>query len=536
MKSSNVGIPAGAVLAVPPLVLLAVAIYFRSILDDFPGDPDYAYLLNGLNILQLRPPTHTDHPGTTVQLLAGLISGIVWLVRAPFNDWLRPVDDVLLHPESYLVVISLVFNTLSSAALFVLGWRIFRRTGSLLSAAVAQISIFLSLPALYVGLTHVAPEGLLLPLILFLAAAMVPAAFASASPAPWKTGAIVGALIGACLATKTSALPLVFSILIFRERRIQVAAAASAVLAGFVCTLPVAGKYGGIIGYNWRMLTHIGPWGTGAQGVLPSQYWTTLRDLYSTVPEVYLSFTLCLALALLIRIGAIRSEKFALTRLFVVLAVVMAAQIAMVAKQGQVHYLVPVAATVCLANAAACFLLLQGGITRRASGLILVLALVAHGLWHGGRDALRVAHANGAQRRDNNAVQDRLAAADCKIVYAYENQTIPYKLFFGDHFADANYISSLHRLYPNVIFYNEPKRLFDTAEGILDSAQANEWVGRQKCVYLVASPMERFTPESFGISPDYLTLIDRSQQGMASVAIYRIRSPAPGESIFVARH
>jgi hypothetical protein len=32
---------------------------------------------------------------------------------------------------------------------------------------------------------------------------------------------IVGALIGACLATKTNSLPLIFAIFIFRERRFR---------------------------------------------------------------------------------------------------------------------------------------------------------------------------------------------------------------------------------------------------------------------------------------------------------------------------
>jgi hypothetical protein len=206
--------PTGAVLAVLPLVLLAVAIYFRSATGDFSGDPDYAYLLNALKISQLRPPNHVDHPGTTVQIVAGFIVRVCWLARLPFNGRISAVDDVLLHPEWYLGGIRLAFSALTCGALFALGWRIFHATGSLAASLVAQVSVSFSYPTMFFGLTEVGPEGLLLPLTLFLAAAIVPAAFASDSRSASdpslssRTGAIVGVLIGACLMTKTNARPL----------------------------------------------------------------------------------------------------------------------------------------------------------------------------------------------------------------------------------------------------------------------------------------------------------------------------------------
>ena len=129
-KSSNAKILAWGITAVFPLILFFTGIYFKIIQGDFPNDPDYAYLLNGINILRWHAPTQIDHPGTPVQLIAGLVSGFVWLIRTPFNGWISPADDVVLHPELYLLVIRLVLNALSSVALFALGWCIFRCTGS----------------------------------------------------------------------------------------------------------------------------------------------------------------------------------------------------------------------------------------------------------------------------------------------------------------------------------------------------------------------------------------------------------------------
>jgi hypothetical protein len=534
--------PAVAVLAVLPLVLLAVAIYFRSAVGDFSGDPDYAYLLNALKVLQLRPPNHVDHPGTTVQILGGLIACVLWLARLPFNGWIPPVDDVLLHPEWYLGGIRLAFSALTCGALFALGWRIFRATGSLAASLVAQVSVSFSYPSMFFGLIEVGPEGLLLPLTLFLAAAIVPAAFASDARSASdpsvssRTGVIVGVLIGACLVTKTNALPWIFIVFIFRERKIRIVAAATAVLAAIVITLPVASRYGNIIRYNLQMLTHVGPWGTGEPGiVVPGQHWTNIKGFFFDVPEVYLSFALCLALSLLISMGALRSDKFALTRLLTVSAAMQLAQVLIVTKEPRIHYIVPATAMVCLANGGIAFLLLQGGIMRRVTGFVIIAALIADGLWNGARVAVRAVRATGIERHDNRVVWERFTGSECKIIYAYENSSPPFKLVFGDHFAGSHYLRSIHRLYPSAVFYNERDRSFDTADGVLDSAAANAWVGRQGCVYLISSPLKRFTPEQFGISSGHVTLIDRSQHGMGSVAVYRINPAAAGESIFLTR-
>jgi len=345
---------------------------------------------------------------------------------------------------------------------------------------------------------------------------------------------IVGALIGACLATKTNSAPLIFAIFIFRERKIQLMTAGAVMLFVILFTLPVAGRYGEIFGYNWRMLTHTGRYGLGEQAMIaPTQYLANVRDLYWSAPEIYISLTLCLILSLLVSIGAIRSEKFDMRRLLIVSAIVMSAQIAIVAKQAQGYYLAPASAFVCLANGGISYLLLRGGIGRRMLGVAIILAFVTHGLWYGARPAVGAISAEGAARHEDVALQQRLATTACKVVYAYESQTIPYKLFFGDIFAGHRYLALVHRHYPDVVFYLENRQYFDTATGILNAAEANAWVGRQNCVYLVSSPMERFTPESFGISPQHLTLIDRSQHGR--VAIYKMEPPAAGESVFVKR-
>jgi hypothetical protein len=61
-KSSNAKMLAWGITAVFPLILFFTGIYFKIILGDFPNDPDYAYLLNGINILRWHAPRRSTIP------------------------------------------------------------------------------------------------------------------------------------------------------------------------------------------------------------------------------------------------------------------------------------------------------------------------------------------------------------------------------------------------------------------------------------------------------------------------------------------
>jgi hypothetical protein len=71
-----------AILVVPILLFcfpLILRSYHGPYYLGYNSDPAYAYLLNSLNILNGVPPGHTDHPGTTVQLLGAVGILIRWL-------------------------------------------------------------------------------------------------------------------------------------------------------------------------------------------------------------------------------------------------------------------------------------------------------------------------------------------------------------------------------------------------------------------------------------------------------------------------
>ena len=74
---STQGLGARLALLLLPVAFMAAAFWARAQGGPtwlwFNLDPDYFYLLDALNIINLTTPGHVYHPGTTVQWLAALI-------------------------------------------------------------------------------------------------------------------------------------------------------------------------------------------------------------------------------------------------------------------------------------------------------------------------------------------------------------------------------------------------------------------------------------------------------------------------------
>src|SRR6478735_6347588 len=105
-----------ALLICPAVMLifgLVIAGYMTPIysgLQHLDYDPAYQYLFNGAALMKGYGPSHTDHPGTPVQLLIGLISVASWsiatlggLTSLPFPQY------VAANPEQCLRAVMTIF-------------------------------------------------------------------------------------------------------------------------------------------------------------------------------------------------------------------------------------------------------------------------------------------------------------------------------------------------------------------------------------------------------------------------------------------
>ena len=108
-------------MAALPVVYVAVTLVLRA--DAMPFwlwhnlDPDYFYLLDSLNIVNLTTPGHVYHPGTTVQWLGALVLKAAY----PFTGPGEITGAVLADPERHLRLIGTVIVALNGGALYCLG-------------------------------------------------------------------------------------------------------------------------------------------------------------------------------------------------------------------------------------------------------------------------------------------------------------------------------------------------------------------------------------------------------------------------------
>ena len=286
---------AWAALAALPAAYVVVTLFLRAHAMPFwlwhNLDPDYFYLLDSLNILNLTTPGHVYHPGTTVQWLGALVLKAAY----PFTGSGEITRAVLADPERHLRLIGNLIVALNGGALYCLGGVVLAAFRALGPALIVQTAPFLSMLVLKHGL-HVKPEALLVVATLSLATVTVLALRAGALERRGKALAIAfGVVAGFGVATKITAAP-VFLLPLFllgRVRGIAIYGAAAA-LSFVVFTLPMAGAYDQFGAWIAKVFLASGAFGGGAATVIdPARYPADAIRMFSR-PILHLPFVLAL--------------------------------------------------------------------------------------------------------------------------------------------------------------------------------------------------------------------------------------------------
>ncbi|MCH7936110.1 MAG: hypothetical protein IH994_03335 [Proteobacteria bacterium] len=259
------GLAARWTLLALPLCYIAAALWVRSQGGPswlwFNLDPDYFYLLDALNIVNLTTPGHVYHPGTTVEWLGALV------LRAanPGASADAITGAVLADPETHLRLIGTVFIVLNALGVLVLGavgWRVF---GDLPAAAFLQLAPFISTVVLKHSI-YVKPEALLLLTVLMLAAVAV----LTLQPGllerhKGRFAAAFGVIAGFGVASKITAVPVfLLPLFVLGGVRPRILYGVWALAALIVFTLPALGAYD--VFFAWMAkVSH----GTSAYGGAP---------------------------------------------------------------------------------------------------------------------------------------------------------------------------------------------------------------------------------------------------------------------------
>lgn len=229
------------------------------------SDPEYPYLLNGLNCatLQFNNIGHTDHPGTPFQMITGLFVGVTHLIigQGPI------VQDVLFRPETYLAAASLFLSLLTFLLIYWLGHAGSRSSAGFTGAIILQSSFLLSSVLIDMPIRY-NPDRMLVIYNLILAGFTVKYLLTENYPA--RTYAIIaGILMGIGFATKFNFLPVLIIPLMlipgFRNRLIYCCAI---VVSFFIGVLPILNKFSDFRRFITGVASHDGLYGQGTQQMI----------------------------------------------------------------------------------------------------------------------------------------------------------------------------------------------------------------------------------------------------------------------------
>jgi len=442
-----------------PVAFVAAALWVRAQGGPtwlwFNLDPDYFYLLDALNIINLTTPGHVYHPGTTVQWLAALILKIA--NPGTSADDLTAL--VLADPERFLRLISTVFVIIIGIGVWTLGVAGRHVFGGLLAAWYLQLAPLISMLVLK-NAYHVKPEALLIFTGLMLAAVSV------LSLAPgllarrrWRFAIGFGVIAGFGVATKITAFP-VFLLPLFvlgadagliGWGRAVALYGVSALAALFIFTLPAIGAYDVFINWMATVSQGSGAYGGGSGFIDMAAYPLGILKMFKR-PAFHVVFILSVVTLV---VAWRRRRGLALPAgeilLLAGISVSQFAHVLVVAKQPNAIYMIPSFVLIPLAFVLVWRLgerLLARPLFPGVAVLLVVLvAAQAVGVFKLAREQ--------ATKRDQALSVDMARFDACARVYSYAASSRSFALLLADYITGARFSSRLAAREPGNDFWLE---------------------------------------------------------------------------------
>lgn len=250
-----------------PAMVLTWSIFFLKLSGPFYQtriDPDYVYLLNGLNCatLEFSRIGHIDHPGTPFQVITGIFIRITHLVagQGPI------VDDVISRPEFYLTVLAFYLSLLTALTLLWLGQMVLKFGNDYLGAIILQLSLFfniflIDLPCRYI------PDRMLSLVVLLFAGNCIRYFYIN-NLSDRKFAFQSGILMGFGFVTKFNFLPiLVIPFFLVRKAKEKVIYVSTFIVSSVIFFLPVHDKFSYFRSFITSIIKHDGLYGGGSQQV-----------------------------------------------------------------------------------------------------------------------------------------------------------------------------------------------------------------------------------------------------------------------------
>lgn len=327
-----------------PAIVLIWSIFFLQLSGPFYQtriDPDYVYLLNGLNCatLEFSRIGHIDHPGTPFQVITGIFIRITHLVAGQGPV----VDDVISRPELYLTVLAFYLSLLTALTLLWLGQMVMKFRNDYAGAVILQLSVFLNIFLIDIPCRYI-PDRMLSLVVLFFTGICI-RYFYGNNYSDRKFAVHSGILMGLGFITKFNFLPiLIIPLFVVKKMKERVIYVLTLIISSVVFFLPVHNQFSYFRRFITSIIKHDGLYGGGSKQVFNfDNFWQNSILIF----RQNTAFSITLALALLaVAMILLNPLKRNLLRkeLFYLVSMILAALIGTVitAKHFKDYYIIPV--------------------------------------------------------------------------------------------------------------------------------------------------------------------------------------------------
>ncbi|MBD2464247.1 hypothetical protein H6G89_24900 [Oscillatoria sp. FACHB-1407] len=529
-----------AILTVIPITFIGISLFLRHQRGPYwlfsNSDPEYAYLLNSLNVIQSNPLGHTEHPGTLVHILGAFIIGIVYVFQAITGlvDG-TIIEAVLKEPELYLKAINSTFLFLIGISVFLAGQIALVLSRSLIPSLILQSPCFLftALEASY----RISPEPVLFLISQILAIILLFYIYQPTFDRSKKFAALLGIMFGLGLATKYTFLPTILFILLVPTIRQKLITIGTTIVTFVLSTIPIIPQYPKTFSWLYGVLTRTGYYGTGEPGFVDFQTAKANFQILYAQDKVFFQLTF-ISIAVFILLGILlkvwnpnsftenESEQLLIRRSYFLLGcllLIAVVQFVPTLKQPGIRYLISSISLSGLmifiqVNLIQNFLIEKyfPGLKLKVFPFLLLVACVAIAISSTSTYSRIVVSQFSLYQSELSELQNLIALnySDCNQVTYFRSSSQEYALKFGDDLALRSFSNPLKRLYPESFFYNIWSRQFESFNQLVDI----KTLLNTKCTLLRGAPWSGYD-ELYLPSLELETLFEGKGE-----AVYRIIS------------
>jgi hypothetical protein len=269
MKQNRINTSFIWLLLILPVALFAIGILYIHHTGLFflrCVDPEYAYLMNGLLMANLKLDVQfITNPGTPVQCIVALVLRGLHL----FRPGQSLIDDVLKNPELYIRATIFTFNTINSLALFLLGYYTLKYSQNIIVALFLQVTPFTNLLTIEV-LARMIPESLMNIIVCCWLIVIIKMLYQNKREWNYSSYSMIfGILFGLGLADKLTFFPFfLFPLIVLPTWKFRLRYSFFSLLFFLLFAFPVTLNHKIFLRWIKNIFIHTGAYGSGDLGIL----------------------------------------------------------------------------------------------------------------------------------------------------------------------------------------------------------------------------------------------------------------------------